>query len=87
MGFLSTKGFLEKQVYLQTVPLEESDVTFMAMMNNVHKKGISNLRESLFRIVPEYSQDFHKEYKKLLSVYEDMQKIVHKDYLNKKSAK
>jgi hypothetical protein len=48
------------------------------MIKNMHDKGISNMREALFRITPEVLLDFHGEYKKMLNTYEYMNKIVQK---------
>jgi hypothetical protein len=79
MGILSTKGFLENQVYVQTIPMDDSDTNFETTMKHIHEKGISNLREGMFRITPEVLLDFHGEYKKLLTTYEYMNKIVHKN--------
>lgn len=52
MGLLSTKGFIENQLYVQTIPVDDSERTFEDMIKNIEKKGISNLRECLFRILP-----------------------------------
>ena len=70
MGLLSTKGFLENQVYIQTIPMEDSEKSFSDTVKNISKKGISNIRECLFRILPRVKTEQHKEYKKQLEFYE-----------------
>lgn len=70
MGLLSTKGFMESQLYVQTIPMDESEKTFEDLVKNFEKKGISNIRECLFRILPRVKTEQHSEYKRLLEFYE-----------------
>ena len=72
---------MEKDTYVQTIPCED-DETYKSMIENLQEKGISNLRECLFRITPEVLMDFHKEYKKLLSVYEKTKLLISKKNMN-----
>jgi len=76
MGLLSTKGFVENQLYVQTIPMDESENSFEDMAKNFEKKGISNIREGLFRILPRVKTEQHQEYKKLLQFYEQTNKMV-----------
>jgi len=66
---------------VQTIPVGE-DQSYNGLIETLHEKGISNLRECLFRITPEVLMDFHKEYKKLLSVYEKTNLLVSKKSMN-----
>ena len=61
-------------MYLQTVPCDENE-TYSTLMETLNEKGISNIRECLFRITPEVLVDFHKGYKKLNMTYEQMNRI------------
>ena len=76
-GLLSTKGFIENQLFVQTIPVDDSEKTFEDMIKNIEKKGISNLRECLFRILPRVKTEQHQEYKRLLEFYEQTNKMVY----------
>lgn len=70
---------------MQTIPCD-NDLSYQKLMETLDEKGISNLRECMFRVCPEILIDFHKEYKQLLDSYEKICKVSSKKKRDKKSA-
>jgi len=58
--------------------LQSEENTYLEALEKLPEKGISNLRECLFRIAPEINFEFHREYKNMLRNYEQISKQINK---------
>lgn len=83
VGFLSSKGFMDKEIWLQTI---KSDITPLKNRREWKVPRVSNSRDSVFVITPKlayYYQNLYlvavSEYEKLLEGFNKLPESIKKE--------
>jgi hypothetical protein len=64
-GFISCKGFLNRNVYFQTLEGAQADPSQMT-------PNISNLRDFVFTVTPRLKSEFHRDYRNALKEFKTL---------------
>src|SRR3990167_1158205 len=70
-GIASALGYVEKDIYVMTIP-REAEMSYTDFKASLNSRGISNIRDCIWEVMPPLKYEFHKEYARLLANYEQI---------------
>ena len=70
-GLASALGYVDKDIYVMAIP-QEAGTTYQDFKASLNSRGISNIRDCIWEVLPPMKHEFHKEYARLLANYEQI---------------